>query len=104
MKVLKTEFPYAKVATLGDAVSRDHSSVSIQLKKHDELIGSNKDYTSLFNAVNDEFIMLLCNSVNYSLSELYEVKNRLEDNLKRINVEINELENNKKLHIDIATN
>jgi hypothetical protein len=95
IRILKTKFPYAKVVVLGEAVSRDHSSVSIQLKKHEELISYNNDYSSLFNVIGDEFYKVSPEN-NQTLEELYEIKNSLEEKLKTVILIIHELENKKK--------
>ncbi len=90
IKLLKIKFPYSKVVTLGEAVSRDHSSVSTQLKKHEELICYKNDYTSLFNVISEEFYRLSYNN-NHSIEDLYEIKNNLENKLKTVNSIISEL-------------
>jgi hypothetical protein len=96
IKILKTKFPYTKVMVLGDAVARDHSSVSTQLKNHDKLIGYKNEYSSLFNMISGEFYKFASNS-NQTIEELYEIRNNLEGKLKTVNLIIEELESKKKL-------
>lgn len=90
VKILKLKFPYATVAALGKVVNKDHSSVSVQLKKHDDLIFSNNDYTFSYKLISEEFYAI-------TYSDLYVVKHNLEDRLKNVNALIEELENKKKL-------
>lgn len=96
VKILKIKFPSCKLEIIGDAVVRDHSNVSIQLQKHDELIYSDKIYASLFHKINDEFCKTYkkesTNTIDY-LNYLRNNKNNLEDKLRLINLKILELEN-----------
>lgn len=94
MKILKTKFPYTKVTVLGETVKRDHSSASIQLRNHDELIEYKNDYSDLFHLINDEFYNLAFNTYQ-SLQDLYDIKKDLETKLKTIDLLIHELENKK---------
>jgi hypothetical protein len=84
MKILKNKFPYCKVVVLGGSVNRDHSSASIQLKNHDELIRYPNDYSDLFHLINDEFEKVSFKNFS-SLQELYEAKNGLEAKLNIVN-------------------
>lgn len=81
MSILKSEFPSAKVVTIGQAVSRNHSNVSIQLKNHEELIQKRNEYSSLYNLINDEFHKK-SHFESCSINELYEIKQKLENDLK----------------------
>lgn len=94
IKILKTKFPYAKVVILGETVNRDHSSASIQLRNHDELINYKNDYSDLFHLINDEFYKTAFNTFN-SLQDLYQLKNDMEKKLETINLLIEELEAKK---------
>lgn len=95
MKILKNRFPYCKVVVLGASVNRDHSSASIQLKNHDELIKYKNDYSDLFHLINDEFEHITF--TNYSsLQELYEIKTNLESKLDIINSLIKQNEDEKE--------
>jgi hypothetical protein len=97
IKILKTRFPYSKVIDLGKVIARDHSSVSIQLKNHDELFEVDSEYTSLFHVINNDF-----NKMSYkdeeSMQELYDLRDGLEEKLKIVKLIIHEFEqeNTKK--------
>jgi hypothetical protein len=93
IKILKTKFPYSRVVILGDSVNRNHSSVSIQLRNHDELISYKNDYSDLFNLINEEFEKNSYDS-NQSLDELFAVKINLEKKLETVNLLIRELQKN----------
>jgi len=92
MRILKTAVPKSTVYEVGAAVARDHSSVSTQLKEHKKLYESNKDYTELFNMINDEFQEIL--NSNKPLAELYKDKETLETRLSIVNKAIEEIEAN----------
>lgn len=89
VKILKLNFPHAKVILLGATVNRDHSSVSIQLKKHNDLMSSDSDYNCLFNLINDEF-----NKMHkiYSIDDLRTIKKNLEEQLNYVIISIYQLE------------
>lgn len=92
VKILKINFPQSKVEALGKTVDRNHSNVSIQLKKHDELISFDNMYISLFHKINDEFF----NSYShYSINDLYELRDNLAEKMRATDLIINELENKK---------
>jgi hypothetical protein len=84
IKLLKINFPKAKVVVLGEIIGRDHSNVSQQLKKHDELFSSNESYTALFNELSEEF-----NAVSYmtanSINSLQDAKKDIKTALKAVN-------------------
>lgn len=90
MRILKTKFPYTKVVVLGNLVNRDHSSVSAQLKKHQELISTKNDYSDLFYLLNDEFFKYPHQKTD-SMDELMGIRDNLERQLNTVNLLIHEL-------------
>ena len=90
IRILKNSFPDTKVKTLGRAVARNHSSVSIQLKEHNKLYNFNQEYTELFNTINSEYNSLT--NSNKPLSELYVFRDGLKTKLEIVNKAIDELE------------
>lgn len=90
IKILKTTFPKSNISILGKAVFRNHPNSSIQLKKHDDLISFDKPYISSFNKVNNEFLKTY---KTYSITDLYTMRDGLEDKIKTTNIIIHELEN-----------
>lgn len=90
MRILKNHIVKLKVREIGDAVARDHSSVSTQLKEHEKLYNSNRDYTNLFDLINSELDKSI--SVNKSLIDLYKDKVLLEDKLETVKASIEEME------------
>ncbi len=90
MRILKTKFPYTKVVVLGNLVNRDHSSVSAQLKKHQELISTKNDYSDLFYLLNDEFFKYPHQKTD-SMDELMDIRDNLERQLNTVNLLIHEL-------------
>nr|QBM02702.1 hypothetical protein [uncultured archaeon] len=93
VKILKMNFPNSKVETLGKAVNRNHANVCVQLKKHEDLIYSDKIYASLFHKINDEFFLIYKKDDTDYIDYLRKNKSILEDKLKYINLQISEIEN-----------
>lgn len=96
VKILKMNFPKSKVEMLGEAVARNHSNVTVQLKKHEDLIYSDKIYASLFHEINDEFFKIYKKDDSDYIDYLRKNKSILEDKLKYINLQISEIENKIK--------
>lgn len=90
MRILKTKFPYTKVVVLGNLVNRDHSSVSAQMKKHQELISTKNDYSELFFLLNDEFFKYPHQKTD-NMDELISIRDNLERQLNTVNLLIHEL-------------
>lgn len=90
IKILKTKFPYTKVVVLGNLVNKDHSSVSVQIKKHQELICTKNDYSDLFFLLNNEFFKYPHQKTD-NMDELISIRDNLERQLNTVNLLIHEL-------------
>jgi len=94
INILKKSNPKATVYEIAAVVNRDHSSVSTQTKEHFKLYGNNKEYSGLFDFINNNFQNIL--NSNKPLVELYKDRNYLESRLEIVNQAIVEMESNKE--------
>ena len=90
IKILKTTFPESYISALGKTVFRNHPNSSIQLKKHDDLFFSDAAYIKSFNKINDEFLKTY---KTHSITDLYTMRDSLEEKIKTTNTIIHKLEN-----------